>query len=40
MTLEEFMKDETLKQASIKSLEIIEEASKNIHDDFKRKLVS
>jgi uncharacterized protein with HEPN domain len=37
LTLEQFMRDETLKHAFVRSLEIIGEASKKIPDDFKQK---
>jgi uncharacterized protein with HEPN domain len=37
LTLEQFMRDETLKYAFVRSLEIIGEASKKIPDDFKQK---
>ncbi len=37
ITKEEFLNDETIKRAVVRSLEIIGEASKKIPDDFKLK---
>ncbi len=37
LTWDQFMRDETLKRAFVRSLEIIGEASKKIPDDFKQK---
>lgn len=37
LTWDQFMRDETLKRAFVRSLEIIGEASKQIPDDFKQK---
>lgn len=37
LTFEDYLKDEVLKRATTRSIEIIGEASKNLSDDFKNK---